>query len=390
MDAATARSLTSPQGRALVDSLPPYNEAEAITWGTAMRGDGVPADLVAAVLTQSRLRADAGAKFGEFAAGMLLTQDGLEQATRLQVAARHAARFRDAGVMRVADLTSGIGADAMAMSALGLTVTAVEMDEATAVLADHNMRHWPDAQVVHGDSMELAPHLDVDGFFADPARRNHRGRRHDPKDYSPALDDVLALRELRPAVGVKVGPAIPHEAIPDGVEAEWVSVDGSVVEAALWCGPLAHDPGHAAVVIRDGQAHRVAGTTDRAPVGDLDTFVHEPDGAVIRAGLVGQVAEMTQSHVIDPSIAYLSGSTAAESPFVRSWRVLETVPLHAKAIAAALKARDVGTVDIKKRGVDITPEQLRPKLKLRGSQRVTVFLTRAGGKRLAIIAEPQQ
>ncbi len=114
----------------------------------------------------------------------------------------------------VADLTAGLGADAMAMAALGLTVTAVEMDEATAVLADHNLRHWPDARVVNADALEVALHLGVEGLFADPARRNARGRRHSPEDYSPPLDALLALRDAVPALGLKLGPAVPHEAVP--------------------------------------------------------------------------------------------------------------------------------------------------------------------------------
>ncbi|WP_062076885.1 THUMP-like domain-containing protein [Demequina globuliformis] len=388
MDVQTAQWLTSAHGRAVVDALPPYVAADAVSWGAELRQDGLEPDRVAAALTQSALRADARAKFGDFAAGMLFTRDGLEQATRLPVAARHAARFRDAGITKVADLTCGIGADAMAMSALGLAVTAVELDEGTAVLADHNLRHWPDARVVHADALEVAAHLGVDGFFADPARRNARGRRHDPRDYSPALDRVLALRDLAPAVGVKVGPAVPHEAVPAGTEAEWVSVDGTVVEAALWCGPLARTPGHAAVVIHDGAAHRLDGDTHRAEAGALGAFVYEPDGAVIRAGLIGALADRTQTRLVDSQIAYLTADVAVESPFMRGWRVLETVPLQTKAIAAALRAREVGAVDIKKRGVDITPEQLRPALKLRGPHRLTVFLTRLQGKRQAIIAEP--
>ncbi|MDE0572483.1 SAM-dependent methyltransferase [Demequina sp. B12] len=388
MDPAIARLLTSPDGWALVEAMPPYVEAEAMALGTSMRAQGVAPELVSGVLTQSRLRADARVKFGDFAAGMLLTQDGLEQATRLEVAARHAARFRDAGVTRVADLTCGIGADAMAMSALGLTVTAVERDEATALIADHNLRHWPEAQVVHADSTEVAAHLEVDGYFVDPARRNARGRRHDPQDYSPSLDWVLGLRDLHPAVGVKVGPAVAHDMIPPEVEAEWVSVDGSVVEASLWCGPLAHTPGHVALVLRDGQAHRIAGDTHRADTGDLGEYVYEPDGAVIRAGLIGAVADRTATHLIDESIAYLTANTAIDSPFMRGYRVVEVLPLKTKAIAAALKARNVGAVDIKKRGVDITPEQLRPQLKLRGTQRATLILTRMPGHRAALIVEP--
>ncbi|WP_084077240.1 class I SAM-dependent methyltransferase [Demequina sp. NBRC 110057] len=388
MDAATARLLTSPDGLALVDALPPYEERLSLAMGESMRSQGVDPALVAAALTQSRLRAAARAKLGDFADGMLLTQDGLEQATRLAVAARHAARYRDAGMRSVADLTSGIGADAMAFAALGIAVTAIERDEATALLADHNLRHWDTARVVHADSMEIASRLEVDALFADPARRTARGRRHDPKDYSPALDDVLALRATHPALGVKVGPAIPHDAVPADAEAEWVSVDGSVVEAALWHGPLAHAPGHAALVLRGGEAHRLTGSTDQAEAGPLGEYVYEPDGALIRAGLVAEVAGRIGGRLVDPTIAYLTTDAPSVTPFTRGYRVLETTPLKAKAIAAALRARGVGTVDIKKRGVDITPEQLRPQLKLKGDARLTVILTRVGGRRVALIAEP--
>ena len=388
MDAAMARLLTSADGVALVDALPPYSPTEAERVGRDLREGGIAPELVAAVLTQSRMRADARGKFGDFAAGMLFTQDGLEQATRLQVAALHAQRFRAAGVDRVADLTCGIGADSMAAAALGLDVTAFEIDQATALIADHNLRHWDAARVVHADAMEVVPRLDVGGIFADPARRTARGRRHDPRDYSPALDAVLALRERFPALGVKVGPAIPHEAVPSESEAEWVSVDGSVVEAGLWCGPPAQAPGHAALVIDADGAHRLSGTTERADLGELTDYVYEPDGAVVRSGLVGTLAERLDATVVDPTIAYLAAPQPVATPFARGYRVLEALPFKVKTLASALRARGVGTVDIKKRGLDITPEQLRPQLKLKGDERATVILTRVSGRRMALIAHP--
>lgn len=388
MDTATARLLVSPEGRALVDSLPPYDEGTSMSLGTQLRSQGVDPTLVAAALTQSRLRADAVAKFGDFAAGMLFTQDGLEQATRLPVAAEHARRFKDAGVSRILDLTAGIGADAVAFAALGLDVTAFELDEATALLADHNLRHWEHARVVHADSMEVAPQLEAGGVFADPARRTARGRRHDPRDYAPPLDAVLALRDQYPALGVKVGPAIDHAAIPSDVEAQWVSVDGAVVEAALWCGPLTTAPGHSALLMGEGVTHRLTGSTERAHVGPLGEFIYEPDGAVIRAGLVGELAARLGGHVVDPTIAYVTTNSAVDTPYARGYRVLEALPFKVKRLAAALRARDAGSVDIKKRGLDVTPEQLRPQLKLKGSQRATVILTRVAGSRMALIVEP--
>lgn len=392
MDAATARLLVSPEGRALVDSLPPYDASASMTLGSQLRSRGARPDLVAAALTQSRLRADARAKFGDFAAGMFFTQDGLEQATRLTVAAEHARRFKEARVARVVDLTAGIGADALAFAGLGLDVTAFELDEATALLADHNLRHWEHARVVHADSMVTVPHIDSDpgstGIFADPARRTARGRRHDPRDYAPPLDEVLGLRAQFPALGVKVGPAIDHADIPDETEAQWVSVDGSVVEAALWCGPLADLVGHSALVMGPGGAHRLSGSTEHADAGPLSEYVYEPDGAVIRAGLVGEVAAQLNGHLVDASIAYVTATAPVETPFARGYRVLEVLPFKVKQLAAALRARNVGAADIKKRGVDITPEQLRPQLKLRGTERATVIVTRVAGQRTALIAEP--
>ncbi|MFN3867054.1 MAG: THUMP-like domain-containing protein, partial [Demequina sp.] len=181
---------------------------------------------------------------------------------------------------------------------------------------------------------------------------------------------------------------IDHSHVPGDAEAQWVSVDGSVVEAALWCGPLAQHSGHTALVMGAGGPHRLSGTTDRADAGPLGEFVYEPDGAVIRAGLVGELAHVTGTHLLDPTIAYLTADAPVETPFARGYRVVEAMPFKVKALAAALRERGVGTVDIKKRGVDITPEQLRPQLKLKGAGRMTVIVTRVAGQRTALLAEP--
>src|SRR6185312_12875650 len=136
--------LLSADGLRLLDSLPQYTSAtDVLRTVSELRAAGHSPGLVASVLSQSKLRARASGKFGPFAERMLFTEAGLEQATRLRVAALHAGRFQTAGLRRVADLGCGIGADALAMAALDLEVTAVEIDEVTAAIAAYNLAPWP-------------------------------------------------------------------------------------------------------------------------------------------------------------------------------------------------------------------------------------------------------
>src|SRR5690606_7338681 len=140
-----------------------------------LRGVGHTPEQAAALLTQSRLRERARVKFGEFADGMLFTPDGLEQASRLEVAAVHAERYAGASLATVHDLGSGIGSDSMALSVLGVTVAAIDADPVTARVADVNLRPWPDSRAHQGLAEDFEPPLDPVrdrvGVWLDPARR---------------------------------------------------------------------------------------------------------------------------------------------------------------------------------------------------------------------------
>jgi len=389
MDADAARLTASPAALALLATMPPYEAAGALALASQLRARGADPAIVSAAMTQARLRAAASAKFGPFAQGMLFTQDGLEQATRLAVAAHHAQRYMSAGIRTVADLTCGLGADAMAFASLGLSVLAFERDEATALFADHNLRHWDNTRVVYADAMTTlaAGSIDAQALFVDPARRDGRGRRHDPRDYSPPLDDVLALRARWPEMGLKLGPALPHDAVPPESEAQWVSVDGDVVELGVWSGLLARRHGHSALVMRGARSHTFDGDPVPGEPGPLGEYVYEPDGAIIRAGLVGPLADRLGARLIDSHIAYLTCDAPIETPFATGFRVLESLPYSEKRLASALASRGIGRLEIKKRGMDIDPAALRPRLKLKGKASATVILTRVENSRLALIAE---
>ncbi|NLF04017.1 MAG: class I SAM-dependent methyltransferase [Actinomycetales bacterium] len=392
MDASALSKLLSPEGWALLGVLPPYHPDAAMAISERLRGEGFDTELVAAALTQSRLRAKAHEKFGDFAEGMLFTPEGLEQATRLTVAAHHAQRYRKAGSERVADLTCGIGADSLAVAGMGIGVLAVEIDELTAALATVNLRHFEHAEVRHGDGMAVDLEAEgVDAVFADPARRTRSGsRRHDPAAYAPPLDDVLALRSRVPALGVKVGPGIPHTAVPADAEAQWVSVDGTVVEAGLWFGPLASGgAGRSALVVRGETSTTLSDDGAHAATGTLGGYLYEPDGAVIRAGLVATLADRLGGHLVDPTIAYITTGTpsSAEPSLATGYRVLDSMPFNVKRLRAYLRERGVGRVTIKKRGTAVTPEALRSQLALKGDASATLVLTRIAGAQHVIVVE---
>lgn len=386
------RALLTPEGLQLLDETKATDIRDVARAVSRLRAAGHSADLVSAVVGQARLRERAEAKFGPFAERMLFTRAGLEQATRLEVAARHAGRFRDAGLGSVADLGCGIGGDALGFAGIGMRVLAVDADEVTAAIAAYNLAPFGGAVTVQHGEAEASDLSAVESVWLDPARRtagHTETSRVRAEDYTPSLDWAFELAERMPT-GIKLGPAFDRELIPDAVEAQWIAVDGSTIELVMWSGALAR-PGvaRAALVVRNGVGNELTSAVDAQdePVRELGAFVHEPEGAVIRARLIGDVARSLEAGMLAPGVAYLTGDAAVTSPFVSTFRVRETLPADVKGLGKALRDRGIGRLEIKKRGVDIDPAKLRTQLRLRGDEEATLLLTRRGGRRLAILAD---
>ena len=393
MDHAELATLLTPEALRLLDGLGPVSSTDDVAAAvTRLRAAGIAPDLVSAVVGQARLRSRAAAKFGPFAARMLFTRAGLEQASRLAMAARHAGRFRDAGLTRVADLGCGIGGDALGLAGIGLDVLAVDADEVTAAIAAYNLAPFGTSAVVRharAEEIDLTP---VDAVWLDPARRSAghgETRRTRPEDWTPSLDWAFDLAGRMPT-GIKLGPGLDRAVIPADVEAQWITVDGSTIELVLWSGTLAR-PGvaRAALVVHGDAAHELTAPADAddEPVRALGAYVHEPAGSVIRARLIGEVARRLDAGMLADGIAYLTSDAELTSPFVSSFRVREELPFDVTRLGRALRERGIGTLEIKKRGVDVDPAALRPKLKLRGDASATLLLTRIGGARVALLAD---
>lgn len=389
MDVETLAALRTDEGRALLaEAVESYGAENTIALGSRLRRTH-PAPLVAAAITQAELRHRALAKFDRAdAERMFFTVDGLEQATRATVAAHRARRIRAAGNTEpVADLCCGIGGDLIALTRAGLTVTGMDDDPLTVAVALANVAELGVTAAVEYADVTTIDRSPFGGVTCDPSRRGARGRVFDPDAYRPPWTFVEEL--LTGTACVKVAPGIPHGLVPAGVEAEWVSDGGEVKEAALWSGKLAGE----GVRRRATVLPSAATVTDAdAPTGpairEPGRWLVEPDGAVIRAGLVTAVAAEVGGWLIDPQIAYVSTDSVPDTRLGRAYEIVDRLPYDIKQLRAYVRARGIGALTIKKRGVGVQPETLRRQLRPRGTGAATIAVTRSAGRATVLVLSP--
>ncbi|WP_243737429.1 class I SAM-dependent methyltransferase [Blastococcus xanthinilyticus] len=392
------RALATPDGTAALSRAAALlaDGVDAVAALTRLRAE-VGTDLAGPAWGIARQREKARPAFGADADRLLFTSDALEQAGRPELAARRAARLLAGGADSVADLGCAAGTDTIALARAGARVLAVDVDPVARELTALNVEALgvaDDVWVVAGDAVELVAAArggEVAGCGAavlDPARRAGGRRQLDPDRWSPPWSTVVTLLDRVPTSVVKVAPGLDHDRVPEGVEAEWVSVGGSIVEALLW-GPAVATTWRRATVVTGGQVHELTADADPgpAPAGPVRAWLHEPDPAVIRSGLISLVAAELGATLVDPTIAYLTSDARADVPWVRSYRVDEVLPFNLKKLRALLRERGIGRVVVKKRGSAIEPETLARQLRTDASGTATVVVTRVAGAPTALVCD---
>lgn len=340
-----------------------------------------PDRVVRGALNLAELRGKARVKFPQ-AERMWFDRQGLEQATADAIAQHKAARFSG----RVWDYCCGIGADALALAKQCETI-AVDRDPAACLLAKWNS--------------ELAsPHLrpsivcaDVEqlpmgsGFVhLDPDRRAAKSTRVVRiEDYVPGVEFMTACTRHFAGGAIKLSPAANFGGKFPDAEIELVSLHGECKEATVWFGELARGEPWRATVLPAGETIAGHPMDALADVGPLDSYIYDPDPAVVRAGLIDLVADRLGLARLDGEEEYLTGDSPTDSPFVRGFAVVEELPNNPRAIRKFFRESAFGQLEIKCRRIPIPIEEMRRQIPLPGDQPAVLIFARVQGKARAIV-----
>jgi hypothetical protein len=192
---------------------------------------------------------------------------------------------------------------------------------------------------------------------------------------------------------VKLSPGVDlAEVRPFGGGIEFISEGGDLKAALLYAGDFAFK-GYRATRLPEGESLQALGLEPPPLCQSPMAYIYEPDPAVIRAGLFGELLAHLglEAFRLDETIAYMTGDRPVSGPWLRSWRLHNWLPFNLKKLRQVLVGYGVGAVTVKKRGSPILPEELQKMLKLKGGgPSATVFLTRLHGKPVALISLDQE
>ena len=340
-----------------------------------------PQDVVRAAITLHKLRHKAADKFS-LATEMWMDRKGLQQATSEPVARHKAKRFDG----RVWDYCSGIGGNTIAL-AEKCEVLAVDQNPAACLCTAWNADVFgvkDNVQPICADVETLSLR---DGLVhIDPDRRpNSHTRVVRVEECVPGLDYLKMLAHEFRGGAIKLSPAGNFAGKFSDVEIELISLNGECKEAVIWFGELGETDRWRATVLPCG-ASLCGDPMEAYPeFGPLQRYLSEPDGAIVRAGLIDLLAERLQMQRLDESEEYLTSNLLSDSPFVRTFEVLEELPNNDREIRRFFRNSDFGRVEIKCRHIPIDVEAVRRKLPLPGDQPGVLIFARIQGKARAVV-----
>ena len=357
-----------------------------------------PAEISQAI-TQSVLRNKLSIRWDMDTSDFLLTEDGINQATRPAVAKWRAKMIIEkfGKSAKVLDLTCGLGFDALAMAQAGLSVHAIERDQLVADLARYNLRETT-VTVETADSTTA----DISGFdlvFVDPMRRDPESARKidgstqrifNPENWSPSWGFINSIAEHKQVL-CKVAPGIEDKYISHW-DTTWISDQGDLVEAMT----QSNGSGlRTAVLLQDGALATFADSGTAALKADGE-YLLVPNSAITRAGAIAAISNAVGGGLVNQHIGWITSDEAKlieqmGKDLPRSadvYQILDRTKAEPKSIAQAIREIPASAITITTRGIQIDVEKMRkqisPKL-LRSAPELVVALYRDDSGNKALI-----
>ncbi len=393
-NAAKIRFLLQPETLVLLDQLMLDRRDDlALAQSPLLRS--LPVGERAALLEQRALR-QRGALKQRLAHCMVWTPLGLMQMTSEALAEAKVNRFAKAGVASLGDLCCGLGGDSLKMPKT-IQVVGIDRDEATLLAYRHNVGLVRTAMAVLGDANDMPAHFDA--CIIDPARRPKGSRENwGDSEMMPSLAQLMDIRSKQPHLAIKLGPGLSLPEAFHDAESEYLGWKDACLELMVWCGSLGEQdtvratewPSGASITAlrrdRDESFLDLGDNCEENPSG----YLYEPVKCVVRAHLHAVLAQSQGLRLLDPRIAYLTGTQSVAHPLLKRYAIKRELSADLGRIKAVFRDEDIGEVTVKKRGVALIPEKVRAEVVKRGGKnRATLIFTRIGEKRRAFWVEPE-
>lgn len=334
-----------------------------------------------------------------------------EQATADLVAAFNASFIPEA--LPVADLTAGLGIDALHAAARASKVVAVERDECKVEALRFNAAglHLDNVEAVQGDCRDVLRKAVDDGtryaaVFIDPARRGAEGQRvFALADCEPDVVEMLPL--LRGAAELLIIKASPMLDIAHTIAAlEPAPVAVMAVGTATECkellvvvdfeNPPAETMIEAVTLGKDGAdtfaftRSSEAGAPEPLPAQGLvaGDYIFEPSPALMKSGAYRLLAQRYGLMRFHPNTRLFASHTPVDAGLNgQNFRVVQTFPFASGVLKRF--ARTYPAVNVAVRNFDMSADALRAKLGVRDAGPLRLYgITDASGKRLLVLTEP--
>ena len=385
--------LQSPEGQALIRAARDYSDSLIAIPALRKQFSEIDPDLISLAFGQAQMQLRLESRWGGSVADLLLTDDGISQATRPEVA-RYRAEFiakKFGANAHVLDITCGLGFDSLEFARHGLRVTGVEIDPEIVEHARHNLSQF-EIEVHCTDAVGFLIPNDVDVVFVDPARRDPNAakdskgntkRKFNPSQWSPSWETINEIAKAIPVIA-KVAPGIDKAELSDW-DARWVSSNGDLVECFL----ISAGTSIRSAVLIDSKKNlsiEIMGdsATATAPLGD---YLVVPDPALIRASALDAVAQLCNGGLVNEHIAWLTSadSTAISelhkhSPSLANiLRIESHFKFSEKQLVASLKDVALSGVTVMTRGMQLDVEVIRKaavKASSSGNQELVIAIYR--------------